>query len=351
MQFDRRNMVEDFRLVLHHLTGQAIYTVPGEVTGNVVVVTVKPKLYDAITVTLRGDADAYFHAVGDDYVQSHEEIICKTIVLWIPEHVSNSVLNPGEYVFPFKFTLQPLSGRRFPSSFSGSNGHIRYEVAAKIVSNARHFPLRDKTVSAIIKVVNRVPVDINKPALMSPFRSEIEKTDCCQCCISGAIHLTVNMPRRGFNIGECIPITTSLDNGSRRAITLRATIVQTATYRARESTLTDPQEVYSLLSPQVPGRTTYRWTPADQIVITEAALPTINNCGIINLQYSLKIEAIIPWATNAVINIPITLSNVPQQSLERQQSHPPTQHASLLSSDAPPPYELVINSTQTYTSV
>ena len=314
------------------------------------VVTDKPKLYDAITVTLRGDADAHFHAVGGDYVRSHEEIICKTIALWVPAHVSNRVLDPGEYVFPFKFTLQPLFGR-FPSSFSGSHGHIRYVVEAKIVSNARHFPLRDKTVSAIIKVVNRVPVDINKPDLMSRFHYEIEKTNCCLCCISGAIHLTVNMPRRGFNIGECIPITTSLDNGSRRVITLRATIVQTVTYRARERTLINPQEVYSLLSPQVPGRTTYQWTQAEQIAITELALPTINNCDIINLQYCLKIEAIIPWATNAVINIPITLSNVPQQSLERQQPHPPTQHASLLSSDAPPPYELVINSTQTHTSV
>ena len=337
-------MVKGFRLVLHHLTGQAIYTVPGEVTGNVVVVTDKPKLYNAITVTLRGNAEAHI-PVGRAHVRSHEEIICKTIELWVQEQISNRVLSPGEYVFPFKFTLQPLFGR-FPSSFLGSNGHIRYAVDAKIVSNDRHFPLRDKTVSAIIQVVNRVPVDINKPDLMSPFRCEIEKTNCCLCCISGAIHLTVSMPRRGFNIGECIPITTSLDNGSRRVITLRATIVQTVTYRVRERTIIDPQAVYSLLSPQVPGRTTYHWTPAEQIVITEAALPTINNCGIINLQYSLKIEAIIPWATNAVINIPITLSNVPQQSLERQQPHPPTQHASLLSSDSPPPYGLVINSTQ-----
>ena len=268
-------MVKDFRLVLHHLTGQAVYTVPGEVTGNVVVVTEKPKSYNAISVTLRGDADGHIPGPMGSNVQrrSHEEIICRTVELWIPEHVSNRVLNPGEYVFPFKFTLQPLFGR-FPSSFSGSNGHIRYVVEAKIVPNTRHFHLQDKTLSEIIQVVNRVRIDINKPALMSPFHYEIEKTNCCLCCISGAIHLTVNIPRRGFNIGECIPITTSLDNGSGRAITLRATIVQTVTYRVRERTLIDPQEVYSLLSPQVPARTTYHWTPAEQIVITEAALPS-----------------------------------------------------------------------------
>ena len=125
---------------------------------------------------------------------------------------------------------------------------IRYVVAAKIVvSNARHFHFQDKTVSAIIQVVNRVRVDINKPDLMSPFHYEIEKTNCCLCCISGAIHLTANTPRRGFNIGECIPITTSLDNGSRRVITLRAAIVQTVIYRVRERTLINPQEVYCLL--------------------------------------------------------------------------------------------------------
>ena len=120
-QYDHRNMIKDFRLVLHHLTGQVICTVPGKVTGNVVVVTFKPKLYNAITVTLRGDADAHI-PVGRAQFQSHKEIVCKTIELWISEHVSNRVLNPGEYVFPFKFTLQPLF-ERFPSSFSGSHRH------------------------------------------------------------------------------------------------------------------------------------------------------------------------------------------------------------------------------------
>ena len=45
--------------------------------------------------------------------------------------------------------------------FQDSKGTIiGYVVAAKVVSNARHFPFRDKTVSAIIQVVNRVRVDI-----------------------------------------------------------------------------------------------------------------------------------------------------------------------------------------------
>ena len=334
-------MVKDFHLDLHQLTGQAVYTVPGEVTGNVVVVTDKPKSYNAISVTLRGDAYAHIHQ-GRWQIRSHEEIFCKTIFLWNQENVSNSVLNPGEYIFPFKFTLQPVFGN-FPSSFSGVCGCISYVVEAKIFSNGRE----DKRVSALIQVVNRVRVDINIPALMNPAQYEVENTICCLCCMSGAIHLTVNMPRTGFNIGEHIPFTTSLDNGTRRTITLRATIVQTVTYHAQERTLIISHSVYSILSPPVLARNTFHWSPAEQIAIAESALPTISNCGIISLQYSLKIEAVIPWATNAVINIPVTLSNIPHQSFEGQHPRPPTQHAFLLSDSLPPPYDL--NTTQTQT--
>ena len=80
-------MVKHFSFVLHHLTGQVIYTVPGEVTGKVVVVTDKPNLYKAISDTLRGDADVHIPGPLGGYVEvrSHEEIICRTIEMELVE--------------------------------------------------------------------------------------------------------------------------------------------------------------------------------------------------------------------------------------------------------------------------
>ena len=323
-------MVKDFRL---ELNSQEAYTIPGEVTGNVVVVTDQAKSYNAIRVTFRGYADVHWTETESEtdsngesrsvthHYSSHEDYFNTVIVLWNQEQISNRVLNPGHYVFPFRFEFP--SGR-LPSSFVGSSGHIRYEVEARISTGLFHF---DKKVSAIIQVVDRV--DINVPALMSPVQYEEEKTICCLCCASPSISLTVNVPRTGFCIGEVIPFTATLDNGSGRIITLIASVNQKVTFRAQQSTRWDTQRLDAIQSRQAAqARSTFQWIPTKQLAIM-SAIPTIANCGIISLEYNLRVEAVIPWSRNAVINIPITLGNVPPQSSAGLPPLPPIQYPSL----------------------
>ena len=197
-------MVKDFRLELHNPSGQAVYIVPGEVAGTIVVVTDEAKSYNAITVSLRGFADVHWsetYTTGSGnnrrthtrHYHSHEDYINEVIVLWNVEQVPNRVLNPGQYVLPFRFAL----ARKLPSSFAGAHGHIRYAVEARISTGLFRF---DKTVAANIQVIDTV--DINVPALMSPVQYEDEKTICCLCCASPPISLTVNVPRTGFCIGH-----------------------------------------------------------------------------------------------------------------------------------------------------
>ena len=323
-------MVKDFRLELHNPSGQAVYNIPGDVAGTVVVVTDEAKSYNAITVTFKGYADVHWsetYTTGSGnhrrrhtrHYHSHEDYINDIIVLWNKEQVPNGTLNPGQYAFPFRFALS----RRLPSSFVGAHGHIRYVVEARISTGLFHF---DKTVAANIQVVDTV--DINVPPLLNPAQYEDEKTICCLCCASPPISLTVNVPRTGFCIGEGIPLTASLDNASGRVITLRATVSQVVTYHAQGRTRSHSQYLSSFQSPPVQGRTTFQWTPAEQLAIP-SAIPSIANCGIISLQYHLLIEAVIPWAINATINIPITLGNVPPQSLAGQQPLPPPQYPTL----------------------
>eukprot|EP00731_Ephydatia_muelleri_P018587 Em0011g627a len=296
-------MVKDFRLELSYPSGQEVYLTPGEVSGNVVVMTDKPKSYNAISITLKGCADVRFKS-GKTTLRSHEDYINDVIVLWNQEQTPNRVLNPGQHVLPFRFVLR--SG--LPLSFAGPHGYIRYTVEAKILKGLLRV---NKKVSAIIQVIDRV--DINIPALMSPVRFEEEKTICCLCCASPPISLTVNVPRTGFCIGEGIPLTASVDNGSGRIITLRATVSKVVTFQAQGRTRIISNRLSSFQSPPVQGHTAFQWTPTEQLAIP-SAIPTIANCGIIRLQYVLLIEAVIPWAINASINIPITLGNIPPQS-------------------------------------
>ena len=320
-------MVKDFRLELNY---QGVQVTPREVSGTVVVVTDEAKPYNAITVTLRGYADVYWtessgsgenettHSYG-----AHEDYINEIIVLWNVEQIPNRVLNPGQYVFPFKFVMR---SDRLPSSVEGLCGKIRYEVEARICSTGLfHF---DKKVLVIIQVVDRV--DINDPALMNPAQFVEEKTICCLCCASPPISLTANVPRTGFCIGERIPFTASLDNSSGRAISLRAILGMIVTFRAERNLTRSTQELGAFQSPPVQGHTTFQWTPTEQLVIPPA-IPTVANCGIISLHYYLIIQAIIPHATNATIYIPITVGNVPpaQAQFVGPQPLPPPQYPPL----------------------
>ena len=328
-------MVRDFRL---ELSSQGVYVVPGEVAGNIVVVTDEAKSYNAISITLRGYADVHWtetYTVNDQHghsrtetrhYHSHHDYINEATILWNKEQVPNRVLNPGNYVLPFRFML---SGH-LPSSFAGQYGHIRYELKARISTGLFHF---DKTVSAIIQVVDRV--DINVPALMSPVQYEDEKTICCLCCASRPISLTVNVPRTGFCIGEGIPLTATLDNGNGRIITMRATAIKTVTFHAQGRTKSITIELNAFQSPPVQPRSTYQWAPCEQLAI-RSAIPTIANCDIIRLGYTLRIEANIPWALDAVINIPFTLGNVPSQSSAGQPPLPPIQYPSFSANEFVP---------------
>ena len=322
------------------LNNQGVYLVPGEVTGSIVVVTDGPMPYNAITVSLKGYADVHWtetyiveeggrhhrHTRTETrHFHSHEDYINEVIEA---EHLPHRVLN-GRHVLPFRFAR--LSAN-LPSSFDGEHGHIHYELEARISTGHLHF---DDTASAIVQIVDRV--DINVPALMNPAQFEDEKTICCLCCASPPISLTVNLPRTGYCIGEGIELTASLDNGSGRAITLVATLTRRVTFTADGSTRESSNQLSSFQSPPVQGRTTFQWAPAEQLAIP-SAIPTIANCGIINLRYNLRIEASIPWALDADIDIPITLGNVPPQSLAGQQPLPPPQYPPLPTNPSYVPY-------------
>eukprot|EP00731_Ephydatia_muelleri_P034937 Em0087g6a len=195
-----------------------------------------------------------------------------------------------------------LSGH-LPSSFAGQYGHIRYESEARISTGLFHF---DKTVSAIIQIVDRV--DINVPALMSPVQILYQRRN---------------------------PVDASLDNGSGRIITMRATAIKTVTFHAQGRTKSITTELNAFQSPPVQPRSTYQWAPCEQLAIS-SAIPTIANCDIIRLGYTLRIEANIPWALDAVINIPFTLGNVPSQSSAEQPPLPPIQYPSFSANEFVP---------------
>ena len=316
-------MVKEFRL---QLTQQEAYASPGEISGNVVVVTDVPKKYKAITVSLHGYADVQWtaretrrvektrtvgggpHRRRESYwatetvtvrYREHESYINETIPLWNHEETPNTTLAPGTYAFPFRFQLS----ERCPSSFVGAHGHIRYTMEARISTGLFRF---DKVVTSDIQVVKRVV--INEPALLSPVEYQTEKMVWGLWCASFPITLNVQLPRTGYCVGEGIEFTAAVNNRSGRTVRLRATLFQLQTYRAQGHTRTISRIVETNRSPAIHGRTTYQWTLSHK---TSPRVPTISMANIvIGVGYQLLIEAVIPFASNDSISVPITYGTV-----------------------------------------
>ena len=193
--------------LLVHLDSQKVYVVPAEVSGTVEAVTDEAKSYKAISVTLKVYAHvSWSEGSGDDSTSysSREDYLDEEVVLWNTEQIPNRILEPGQYVFPFEFSLT----RKFPSPFEGNRGHMRYTVEARVhVHRSGLFRHSDRTNVAILKVVNTV--DANEPALLNPahYEDAIQKTIRKITKLHPiSLRLSVDIPRTGFCVGENIPL-------------------------------------------------------------------------------------------------------------------------------------------------
>ena len=291
---------------------QGVFFSGSDVSGILVVQVDQPKSYKSIQVTIVGQAHVSWsessgsgeHQTTRRYT-SNETYINLRAIVWRKEQVPTQELHAGVHSFPFRFQLPA----RLPSSFHGSIGWIRYYVEGRIVTGMLKF---DHTVKAPITVVE--VVDINASLLQTPLRAEKQKTLCCLICASAPITLTVELPRRGFCYGEIIPLKVTLENGSSRQLRLRVQLLQVIGYTAEGHHRRSQKVVASIASGQLERRTTSTWNP-EELLVPGNIQSTLRSCGIISIEYFLKVSAIVPWGLNLTTNIAVTIGNVPLQSV------------------------------------
>ena len=179
------------------------------------------------------------------------------------------------------------------------------------------------------KVVNTV--DANQPALMSPaqYEVEIQKNIVISHFLTSvpymiSLRLSVDIPRRGFCVGENIPLNVLLENRGDKTTrcTLEAAIVRKATYSAQGKSKESSDR---LIFESYPMTLQERTTLQQAINLTATSDPNLANCSIISVQYSVIIRVIVYYVVVSplTVEIPITLGNVPSQSLAEQQPPPP----------------------------
>ena len=292
-------------------------------TGNVLLDVDEPKSYKQVTVQFTGRSYVYWtesHTedrgdrliVGrsrrDSYrrrtvtvtytYSSTEPYVDQVASVWNRQQSADGKLPPGQYSWPFSFTIPPTA----PSSFEGRVGNIRYALVAQIITGPLKF---NHTVEVRIPVQQLVK--FSDPSLLQPRRQEVQKTLCCLCCASAPIVLNVAVPKTGFCIGESFQLQILLENGSNRQLAIVAAIKQRVTYFAQGHTNWSEKTLVSVGSDEIEPQATRNWDPTIQIPPTEIVHES--SCHNIKMAYTLFITCRIPGALNLTTSIPLQLGN------------------------------------------
>lgn len=127
--------------------------------------------------------------------------------------------------------------------------------------------------------------------MQDPLKLDLEKSFCCWCCKSGPLHAEVIIPAGGYVPGQSIPISADIDNASnvkvdQLRVILRKIVVFSTNYPRR-----DTKKEKTIISEISVGPVEVHSSKNWQQNIEIPPLPPSNliNCGIIDLDYELKV--------------------------------------------------------------
>ena len=263
------------------------------------------EIYELIHNQATGTSERREHRATETYVD-------KTLDLWDQRLSPERKIGPGNFSFPFQFTLPKKCQSSYPKpgfELLGTSS-IEYSLCAKIVTG--EFLTIDPKVTIPLKV--RKVTDSNRPNFMWPsHQSRHMQVGCC-CCTAGELQFSVDVPRTGACIGKNFPMTVNVQNSSsRRGIYMSASIQRKWTYHVGEFTKEKYDTIASAASPEIDPYSEYTWE-VDNFVIPFDALPTMEECDLLKTEDTLYVTANIPWGIDESVSMPVFIGNVPFQA-------------------------------------
>ncbi|KAJ8414919.1 hypothetical protein AAFF_G00024420 [Aldrovandia affinis] len=203
-----------------------------------------------------------------------------------------------EYAFSLELPQTPLA-----TSFEGKHGSVRYWVKAEL-HRPWLLPMKVKKEFTVFE-----HIDINTPLLLSPQAGTKDKTLCCWFCTSGPISLSAKIERKGYTPGESIQIFAEIENCSSRMVVPKAAIYQTQTFYAKGKMKEVKQLVANLRGESLSSGKTETWS--GKMLKIPPVSPSILDCSIIRVEYSLMVYVDIPGAMNLSLNLPLVIGTIP----------------------------------------
>ncbi|XP_009696231.1 PREDICTED: arrestin domain-containing protein 2, partial [Cariama cristata] len=251
-----------------------------------------------------------------------------------------TVLQAGRHEFPFTFQLPET----LATSFEGKHGSVRYWVKAKL-----HRPWATaKKAKKEFTVIE--PIDINTPALLAPQAGAKEKHARAWYCNRGQVSVTAKIDRKGYTPGEVIPIFAEIDNCTTRAVVPKAAIIQTQTFIARGTKKQKSSVVTSIVGDSIAAGKREVWH--GRALKIPPVGPSILQCRIIQVEYSLKVCVDIPGTSKLLLELPLVIGTIPLHPFGSRTSSVSSQYSINLDwlstipeqPEAPPEYSAVVSS-------
>ncbi|XP_065515043.1 arrestin domain-containing protein 2 isoform X2 [Lathamus discolor] len=258
----------------------------------------------------------------------------------IPDNGEATVLQAGRHEFPFTFQLPET----LATSFEGKHGSVRYWVKAKL-----HRPW--STVKKVKKEFTVIePIDINTPVLLAPQAGAKEKLARAWYCNRGQVSVTAKIDRKGYTPGEVIPIFAEIDNCTNRVVVPKAAIIQTQTFIARGTKKQKKSVVTSIVGDSIAAGKREVWH--GRALKIPPVGPSILQCRIIQVEYSLKVCVDIPGTSKLLLELPLVIGTIPLHPFGSRTSSVSSQYSVNLDwlstipeqPEAPPEYSAVVSS-------
>ncbi|NWQ83805.1 ARRD2 protein, partial [Columbina picui] len=338
MIFDR---VKRFLLVLEgaERDGPVAFSPGQAVTGRVVLELAAPARLGALSLRAMGAACVHWtesRSAGSStaYTQSYSDQV---------EFLNHrdTLLAPPGMVPPSRGTPPGRAPTR-----SGTHGvlGVRYWVKAKL----RRPWATVKKVKKEFTVIE--PIDINTPALLAPQAGAKEKLARAWYCNRGQVSVTAKIDRKGYTPGEVIPIFAEIDNCTSRAVVPKAAIIQTQTFIARGTKKQKKSVVTSMVGDSIAAGKREVWH--GRALKIPPVGPSILQCRVIQVEYSLKVCVDIPGTSKLLLELPLVIGTIPLHPFGSRTSSVSSQYSvnlEWLSSipeqpEAPPEYSAVVSS-------
>ena len=292
-----------------------------EITGQVEFSLTEAKKYKGVEIKLTGRAVVEVYELIHNQVagtteriehRATETYVDKNIDLWEPRQSPDRKIGPGNFSFPFQFTLPEKCLSSYPEPVFEWLGRswVEYSLRAKIITG--EFLTTDPKFTIPLKV--RKVTDGNRPNLMLPAHQSCHTQVGCCCCSAGELQFSVDVPRTSGCIGRNFPMTVYVQNSSsRNGIYMSAGIQRKWTYNAGGFTKEKYDTIVYAASPKIDPNSEYTWE-VDNLLIPFDALPTIEDCDILKTEDSLTVSTNIPWDVDESVSIPVFIGNVPFQA-------------------------------------